>query len=115
MGQGDAVMIQFDGGIGDFPVLIQTVEGLIADGTRRIAIDLANLPFINSAALGYLVMAHKKLLDKGGKLALCHLQPALKHLLAMTALDQVLLVASTEEDAVKALGGSPLARRGWRK
>ena len=51
----DVVVISFDGGIEDFPLLIQSVDGLIADGTRHLAIDLHTLPFINSAALGYLL------------------------------------------------------------
>ena len=51
----DVVVITFDGEIADFPVLVQSVDNLIADGTQHMVIDLHTLPFINSAALGYLV------------------------------------------------------------
>ena len=63
----DVVVVDFDGQIEDFPVLIQTVDGLVADGVKGIVIDLQTLPFINSAALGYLVSAQKNLEDVGGR------------------------------------------------
>jgi anti-sigma B factor antagonist len=121
----DVVVIAFDGGIQDFPVLIQTLDGMIADGQRHFAIDLASLPFINSAALGYLVKAYKHLQAEGGELALCSVQPAIATILEMTQLDQVFPVFATEEEAVAYLGGDltvPVAegrpsvqRRAWRR
>lgn len=114
MAQGEAVLVHFDGAIGDFPLLIQALDGLIADGTRRIAVDLSTLAFINSAALGYLVKAHKTLAEKGGRLALVRLTPGLKNLLQMTALDEVLTVVEDDAAALEALGGAALTPRGWR-
>ena len=34
------VVIEFDGEIEDFPILIQTVDNLIASGTRHLVLDL---------------------------------------------------------------------------
>ncbi len=103
----DVVVITFDGRIEDFPVLIQTVDGLIADGTRRLAIDLNALAFINSAALGYLIKAHKAMEDQGGEMALCRLQPAIHKILEMTQLDQVFPAFETVDEAIVYLGGDP--------
>jgi anti-anti-sigma factor len=103
------VVIAFDGGIEDFPALIQSVDNLVEDGTRRLVVDLAALPFINSAALGYLLRTHQALETKQGRLALCGLQPALLRILEMTNLDTVFHAYETEAEAVAALGGDPRA------
>lgn len=99
------VVITFDGGIEDFPVLIQSVDTLIEDGTRHLAIDLHTLPFINSAALGYLIKAQKSMERQGGELALARLQPALQQILEMTNLDVVIPAFETVDEAVSYLGG----------
>ena len=101
----DVVVITFDGTIEDFPMLVQTVDNLISDGTRYLAIDLNALPFINSAALGYLIKAQKSMESQGGEMALCRLQPALKQIMDMTGLDTVFPAFETVEEAVGYLGG----------
>jgi len=101
----DVIVIGFDGGIEDFPVLVQTLDGLVADGHRHIALDLGSLGFINSAALGYLVKAYKHLHDRGGRMVLFRVQPAVALILSMTQLDQVFAVFDTEAQAVTHLGG----------
>ena len=101
----DVVLITFDGSIEDFPMLIQTMDNLIADGTRRLALDIGALPFINSAALGYLVKAYKNMEDQGGEIALCNLQPAIVNIMEMTQLDEVFPAFQSSEEAVAYLGG----------
>ena len=101
----DVVVITFDGEISDFPVLIQSVDNLIADGTRHLVIDLHSLPFINSAALGYLVNARTNLERQQGELALARVQPAIQNILAMTGLDTVFPAFQTVDEAVQYLGG----------
>ena len=123
----EVTVLTFDGQIDDFPALIQATDTLVADGVRRLAIDLHALPFINSAALGYFVDVHKRLSQADGLLALARLQPAIAHILAMTQLDQFLAHFETVEEAVAYLGGDPelpvaeaedlggpLSRRHWR-
>ena len=101
----DVVVITFDGEIGDFPVLVQSVDNLIADGTRFLVIDLHTLPFINSAALGYLVKARANLERLNGELVLARVQPAIQNILDMTGLDEVFPAFPSVEEAVGHLGG----------
>jgi anti-sigma B factor antagonist len=103
----DIVVIEFDGGIDDFPALIQTIDNLIADGTRRLAVDLGTLPFINSAALGYLIKAAQTMEDKGGELALARIQPAIQRILTMTNLEDIFPSFDSVDEAVLYLGGDP--------
>lgn len=108
----EVVVISFDGGIEDFPVLIQSVDGLINDGMRHLAIDLHTLPFINSAALGWLIKAQKGMERQGGELALARLQPAIQQILEMTNLDVVFPSFETVDEAVGYLGGDVERRAG---
>jgi anti-sigma B factor antagonist len=125
----DVVVISFDGGIQDFPVLIQSVDGLLSEGTRHLAIDLHTLPFINSAALGWLIKAQRGMEQQGGELALARLQPAIQQILEMTNLDVVFPSFETVEEAISYLGGDaekpageattegerkPVRRHSWR-
>ena len=103
----EVTVLSFDGQIDDFPALIQAVDGLLANGVKRLAIDLHGLPFINSAALGYLVKANKQLAADAGEMALCRLQPALIRIFEMTQLDQLFPTFQDVEEAVAYLGGDP--------
>ncbi|MDA1195451.1 MAG: STAS domain-containing protein [Planctomycetota bacterium] len=105
----DVVVITFDGEIADFPLLVQSVDNLIADGTRHLVIDLHTLPFINSAALGYLVKARANLERKQGEMALSRVQPAIRNILEMTGLDEVFPAFGSAEEAVAYLGGDSTA------
>lgn len=105
----DVVVISFDGQIDDFPMLVQSVDNLIADGTRHMVIDLHTLPFINSAALGYLIKAQKSMEREGGELALARVQPAIQNILEMTSLDQVFPSFEDVDEAIAYLGGDDSA------
>ena len=101
----DIVVVEFEGGIDKFPRLIQTVDGLLADGEKRLVLDLATLAFINSAALGYLIKTQQHVTEQGGKLALVRVQPAIRNILTVTSLTSMFPNFDTVEKAVAALGG----------
>lgn len=103
----EVTVLSFPGPIDAFPALIQTADGLVSAGTRRLALDLANLPFINSAALAWFVRLQKELAAKGGELALCRLEPAIENILSITQLDTLLPTFDTAEEAIGFLGGDP--------
>jgi anti-sigma B factor antagonist len=105
----DIVVIEFSGTIEDFPSLIQALDQRVADGDRRLVVDLHTLPFINSAALGYLLKARRSMEDEGGELVLARVQPAITRILEMTHLDEILPAFQTVEEAVVYLGGDPQA------
>lgn len=100
----DVVVVDFEGGIDQFPRLIQTVDGLLADGERRLVLDLHLLPFINSAALGYLIKVQQTLNDLKGQLALARVQPAIRHLLAVTNLSALFSLHDSVDQALEAWG-----------
>src|SRR5262245_21551272 len=103
----DIVVVEFEGGIEQFPRLIQTVDGLVADGERRLVIDLGTLAFINSAALGYLVKTQQTLNELKGQLGLVRVQQAIRNILTVTHLLPLFSLFDSVDAAVKALGGHP--------
>ncbi len=101
----DIFVVEFGGGIELFPLLIQTVDGLLADGERRIVIDLGALPFINSAALGYLVKTQQTLDKAGGRLGLVRVQPLIRKVLKSTQMLSMFTLFAGVDDAVRSMGG----------
>jgi anti-anti-sigma factor len=113
----DVAIIEFDGEIEDFPLLIQSVDGLIESGMHNVVIDLEPLGFINSAALGYLVRTQKTLKREGGGLALCRVTPGVLNILNVTELDRMLPAFADENAAVAHLSGDAkevVSRHAWR-
>jgi anti-anti-sigma factor len=73
-----------------------------ADGTRLV-VDLANVKFLGSGALGELVKMGKRLREAGGGLALARPRPRIAKLLILVGLDGVLRSFPTVEEAAAAL------------
>ena len=99
------VVIEFGGGIELFPSLIQTVDGLLDGGERRIVIDLGALKFINSAALGYLVKTQQRLTKAGGRLALVRVQAVIRKVLTGAHLISLFGLFDSVEAAVASISG----------
>ena len=108
------VVIDFDGEIEDFPLLVQSVDNLVESGTRHLVLDLETLPFINSAALGYLIKVQRTMAGHGGEFVLTRVRPALQRILEMTQLDRIFPAFATQEEAIDYLGGAEAQHRAWR-
>lgn len=74
-------------------------------GAGHLAIGLAKVEFMSSAALGVLVTAHKACGKSGQRLVLFGLRPEIVNLLKMTHLDRLFRIVADEPAAVKALTG----------
>jgi len=53
--------------------LREKVKSLIAEGKKKIVLNMDNVTFIDSAGLGTLVAAHHSVKTQGASLRLCHL------------------------------------------
>jgi anti-sigma B factor antagonist len=67
--------------------LFEIVEN---SGRSRIALDLANVSYLTSAALGVFLQLHKMLQGVGGRLTLNRLQPQIHEIFTLTSLQRVL-------------------------
>ena len=74
------------------PSLREVLDQVMAEGARRVVVDLAEAPFVDSTGLGALLTAHLRMRAHRGVLVLRNPRPAAQRLLELTALDRVFTV-----------------------
>ncbi len=78
----------------------EKVKSLIAEGKKKIVLNMDNVTFIDSAGLGTLVASHHSVKTQGASLRLCHLGSKFQEVLQITKLLTVFDVYNTEAEAV---------------
>ncbi len=100
---GGVTVLDLDGrillGQGD-EVLRHTVRSLIAGGTRKLLLNLAAVPHVDSAGLGELVRCHTRMVQAGGSVKLLNLTARMQDLLSITKLATVFESFESEDSAV---------------
>jgi anti-sigma B factor antagonist len=80
--------------------LREKVKSLIAEGKKKVVLNMANITFIDSAGLGTLVASHHSAKSQGAALKLAHLGSKFQEVLQITKLLTVFDVYNTEAEAV---------------
>jgi anti-sigma B factor antagonist len=88
------------------PELKQALTDAIEGGQRRVAIDLTEVSFLDSTALGVLIGAVKRLRSRGGALAIVNTEPSIAKTFEITGLDQIFTIVPSREEALAALDDS---------
>jgi anti-sigma B factor antagonist len=86
--------------------LREKVKTLLAEGKKKIVLNMDNITFIDSAGLGTLVAAHHSAKGQGASLRLCHLGSKFQEVLQITKLLTVFDVYDTEAQAVSSFSKS---------
>jgi anti-sigma B factor antagonist len=76
------------------------VKDLLADGQRRILLDLGNINYIDSAGLGALISSYTTTKREGGQLKLVNLTKRIQDLLSITKLITVFDTYDDEKEAI---------------
>ena len=82
-------------------VLRQAIRDEVANGHHKILLNLADVPYVDSAGLGEIVRCYTTVSRKGGKLKLINLTKKIQDLLAITKLLTVFEVYDAEDEATK--------------
>jgi anti-sigma B factor antagonist len=91
--------------IGDgVPQLKRTIEERINAGVDWLIIDLAEVPLIDSSALGTIIAAFLKLREKNGKVVLLNARENILDVLAITKLDSLFEVYDDMQLALESIG-----------
>ncbi|HXI93608.1 MAG TPA: STAS domain-containing protein [Blastocatellia bacterium] len=90
-------------GEGDLQVK-ERIKDLLADGQKRILLNLAEVNYIDSAGLGSLISAYTTAKREGGSLKLVNLTKRIKDLLAITKLITVFETFDSEAEALASFG-----------
>ena len=85
------------------PELKQVITEVIENGERRVAIDLSEVSFLDSTALGVLIGAVKRLRSRGGALAVVNTDSSIAKTFEITGLDQIFTIVSSRAEALEAL------------
>lgn len=88
------------------PRLHETLQEVIAESPSTLLLDMANVTFIDSTGLGTLVVAHRHLEARGGKLRLVSVPPAVAQVLDVTGLTNR-FEAYPDMDAASGRSGTP--------
>lgn len=109
---GDVVVLDLKGrvtlGEGD-QLLKDKVNSLVNQGRRRIVLNLAGVPYIDSAGLGEIVGSYTTVSRQSGSLKLLNLTKKITDLLAITKLLTVFETFDSEDEAVRSFSASAKA------
>jgi anti-sigma B factor antagonist len=106
---GDVVVLDLKGRVtlGDGDELLKDkVNSLVNRGFKKIVLNLAEVPYIDSAGLGEIVRTYTTVSRQGGSLKLLNLTKRISDLLAITKLLTVFETFDTESDAIKSFPAS---------
>jgi len=79
----------------------EKIKALLAEGKKKILLNLANITLIDSTGLGTLVSAHHSASTRGASVRLCNLGTKFQDVLQVTKLLTVFDVSDTEADGVR--------------
>ncbi len=80
--------------------LREKIKSLVAEGKKKVVLNMDGITFIDSAGLGTLVAAHHSAKAQGASLRLCHLGTKFQEVLQITKLMTIFDVYNTEAEAV---------------
>ena len=106
---GDVMVLDLKGkitlGEGD-ELLKDKVNSLVNQGNKKIILNLAGVPYIDSAGLGEVVRTYTTVSRQGGSLKLLNLTKRITDLLSITKLLTVFETYENENDAVRSFAAS---------
>lgn len=85
------------------PKAQQALDGILAAGARKMAVDCTALDYISSAGLRVLLGTAKRLSGAGGTLRLFGLNETVREVFDISGFSAILTVCATEGDALKGL------------
>lgn len=78
---------------------------LLDSGDRFVVLDVAGVPFCDSAGLNALLAAHRHAKEIGARLVLAAVPDQLRQLLRITGVDEILDIYGSAQEAAAALDG----------
>lgn len=70
---------------------------------NKLVINLEDVTYLNSTALGVLISAHSNFSKRDGEIILCNVSKSIENIFVITKLSLVFNIEDTLEDAVKKL------------
>jgi anti-sigma B factor antagonist len=112
---GDIAVVDMVGRItfGEGNVMLRdTVRDLLAEGHKKILLNLQGVHYVDSAGIGEMVRTHATIRNQGGHLRLCNLTNLVNDLLQKTRLHSVFDIHPDEASAIQSIPASSSAKAG---
>jgi len=89
------------------PEFDDVLQRLVQQGHLRIVLDLADVPYIDSTALGSLLRTHATVSRRGGAMKLLNVKGHVRELLELTRLLTVFEAFDSEAEAIASVTSTP--------
>ena len=102
---GNVCIIRLEGrfATGSDAEYIRAKERLSQSALKKVIVDCAEVPYLDSTALNFLVGLYTTMTNAGGRLALCGLNHRMSEVLRITHLDRIIPVHPDRAAALEAL------------
>lgn len=84
-----------------------TLQRLVQQGHVKIILNFADVPYIDSTALGSILRTHTTVMRRGGALKLLHVKGHVRELLELTKLLTVFEAFESEAQALASIAAGP--------
>ena len=104
---GSVVVLQLNEPRLTYPMLsdfASTATNLIGGGEKRLVLDISNISYVDSAAIGCLMDLYRQATAAGGTLKLAGVQKRVETMLTMTGAHNFLEVHADQASALKSFG-----------
>ena len=104
--KGDVVVLRLSGqlmGGPDAEAVRDRVAAALAQGFKKLLVDLAEVTWVNSTGLGILISAHIASTQQGGRIVMARVSRRIESIFAITRLSTVFEMHPDESAALQAL------------
>jgi anti-anti-sigma factor len=84
--------------------LKSAITALLEQGKLKLIVDLAEVSYLNSSAIGALTVAHASFTARSGKMILCNVNKNISNIFLVTKLSTIFLTEDKRQDAILAMG-----------
>lgn len=101
----DAVILNCNGRLDNSAagILETSLTPLLAEGIRRVVLDLSGVEYLSSAGLRSILVALKKVIVAGGTLVLCGVLASVSEVLKLSGFEAILKIHPDRESALRAV------------
>jgi anti-sigma B factor antagonist len=86
------------------PKIQKEIDGMLANGTTTVVMDLTDVNFVDSSALAVMVRTMKHCRERGGELILCGLRQPVRIIFELTRMDKAFRIFDDMQQTRYALG-----------
>jgi anti-sigma B factor antagonist len=96
----DVVDVTGDVDLASAPALRARLDDLLADGSRRVLVNLQQVAFMDSSGLSAIVSGMKGMRERGGEIAIACANASILKIFSITGLDRVVSIHATVAEAI---------------